>query len=86
MRSRVNEDFLSCFFRLPEEIREKARKNYRLWKQDPHHPSLHFKRIHRHEPLYSIRVGIDWRALGMLEGDLVTWFWIGSHSEYDKII
>lgn len=86
MRSRVNEDFIACFYRLPHEIREKARKNYRLWKQNPNHPSLHFKRIHRHEPLYSIRVGIDWRALGMLEGDLVTWFWIGSHSEYDKLI
>jgi hypothetical protein len=86
LRSRVNEDFLACFYKLPEEIREKARKSYRLWKQNPYHPGLHFKRIHRHDTLYSIRVGIDWRALGMMDGDVVTWFWIGSHSEYDKII
>jgi hypothetical protein len=86
LRSRVNEDFLVCFGRLPEEVRKKARKSYRLWKQNLHHPSLHFKRIHRHENIYSIRVGIDWRALGLVEDDVITWFWIGSHAEYDKII
>jgi len=23
------------------------------------------------------------RAIGVLEGDTVTWFWIGSHDEYE---
>jgi hypothetical protein len=47
---------------------------------------LHFKRVHATEPLYSVRVGLHWRVLGLLEDDTITWFWIGSHSEYDKII
>lgn len=26
------------------------------------------------------------RAVGVLEGDAVTWFWIGTHSEYDALL
>jgi hypothetical protein len=36
--------------------------------------------------VYSVRVGIGWRALGLLEGDTVIWFWVGSHAEYDSIL
>jgi hypothetical protein len=36
--------------------------------------------------MYSIRVGKGWRALGLLDGDTITWFWIGSHAEYDRLI
>jgi hypothetical protein len=86
VNSQITEDFLNCFRRLPEAIREKARKAYRLWRTDPQHPGLHFKKIHATEPLYSVRVGIDWRVLGLLENDTMTWFWIGSHAEYDQII
>lgn len=86
MTSRITEDFLSCFARLPDEVQAQARKSYRLWKQNPAHPGLHFKRVSRRDPLYSVRVGLGWRVLGLLEGDTVTWFWIGSHAEYDKLI
>ena len=86
MKSRVTEDFLSHFHKLPKDIRERARRNYRLWRQNPAHPSLHFKRIHGTEPLYSIRIGLGWRALGLLENDTITWFWIGSHADYDALI
>lgn len=86
MKSRVTEDFLTLFAQLPPDIQAKARKNYRLWRQNPAHSSLRFKRIHAKEPIYSIRVGLQWRALGLLEGDTVYWFWIGSHSDYDSLI
>jgi hypothetical protein len=86
VKSRVTEDFVTCFAKLPREIQERARKCYRLWNQDPSHPSLHFKRVNDKEPIYSARVGIGWRVLGLLEGDTVTWFWIGSHAEYDRLV
>ena len=86
MKSRVTEDFLALFAKLPIEVQARARKNYQLWQQDPSHPSLHFKRVHSREPVYSIRVGRRWRALGLLEEDTIYWFWIGSHSEYDDAI
>jgi hypothetical protein len=86
MNSCLSEDFLTCFARLPDAVKEQARKSYRLWKDDPSHPGVRFKRIHNSEPMYSIRVGKGWRALGLLDGDTITWFWIGSHAEYDRII
>ena len=32
------------------------------------------------------RVTRGYRALGLLEGDTVTWFWIGSHADHERII
>ncbi len=77
---------MDCFAGLPEEVREQARRAYRLWRANPSHPGLRFKPIRGHVGLYSMRVGRGWRALGRLEGDTVTWFWIGSHAEYDGLI
>ena len=84
MRSQLTDELIAHFRALPAEIRAQARKNYQLWKQNPYHPSLHFKRIHTQEPVYSVRIGIGWRALGLLD-DLITWFWIGSHADYDRL-
>lgn len=68
---------------LPESIRSLADKNFKLLKLDPHHPSLHLKKVGE---LWSVRVGARYRALGLDRGDAIVWFWIGSHAEYDKLI
>lgn len=68
---------------MPAEVQATADKNYALLKQGPHHPSLHFKKI---GPLWSVRVGEHYRALGQVVDDGVQWFWIGSHADYDKLI
>ena len=86
MNSYLTEDFLEYFRRLPQEIKEKARKNYRLWRQNPNHPSLQFKRVHTREPIYAVRVGIGWRVLGLREDDTIYWFWIGPHDEYERLL
>src|SRR5712691_2078213 len=39
MTSQLTEDFVGRFRRLPRRIQDLARKNYRLWKRDPAHPS-----------------------------------------------
>ncbi len=85
MRSTVSDGFHKMFVQLPHRVRTIAKKNYQLWKSNPNHPSLQFKRIHAIEPLYSVRVGIDWRAVGLMEGELITWIWIGSHADYDRL-
>ena len=87
MKSELNLDFIRKFQELPERVKKTARKNYKLWKHDPNHPSLEFKEINAKEQIWSIRIGIGWRALGRLsEKDLIVWFWIGSHAEYDNIL
>jgi hypothetical protein len=53
--------------------------------QDPKHPSLQFKKVHPSRPIYSVRISLNYRALGTKDGDTVVWFWIGSHAEYDRL-
>ena len=77
---------MDYFGRLPEEVRGQARRAYRLSRRNPSHPGLRFKPIRGCPDLYSVRVGRGWRALGRLEGNTVTWFWIGSHADYDGLI
>lgn len=86
MISHLDDDFIRCFRKSPDRIKRKARKNYKLWKQNPSHHSLEFKKVHQREPIYSIRVGIGWRALGLKENEAFIWFWIGSHNDYEKLI
>ena len=86
MKSQLTDDFIACFRRLPKRIQQQARKNYRLWRRNPRHPGLDFKRVGKRSPVYSVRVGIGWRALGLLEDDGILWFWIGPHAEYDRLL
>jgi hypothetical protein len=46
--------------------------------------SLKFKRVHPTLPLYSVRIGRGYRALGIRDADKIVWYWIGSHAEYDR--
>jgi len=86
VKSYLTVKFIKCFKALPERIRKLARKNYKIWKINHLHPSLNFREIKVGTAIYSIRVGIGWRALGILENDNIIWFWIGSHEEYNKLI
>jgi hypothetical protein len=64
-------------------VRALADKNFALLKADPKYPSLHFKKIGR---LWSVRVGVHYRALGFDRPEGVVWFWIGSHADYDRLL
>jgi mRNA-degrading endonuclease RelE of RelBE toxin-antitoxin system len=86
VRSHATERFWKAFEKLPSHIQRKARESYQLWKQNPNHPSLQYKSIHASKPIYSVRIGIGWRAVGLKDDDAMIWFWIGSHQEYDKLI
>ena len=86
MKSHLTEDFIVHFRKLPQRIQRLARKNYRLWKNNPEHPGLEFKRVSQKFPTYSVRIGLGWRALGFMQHDSVVWFWIGSHADYDKLL
>jgi hypothetical protein len=40
--------------------------------EKPYRLCLHFKRIHSGEALFAVRIGLGWRALGLLEGHTIT--------------
>lgn len=86
MKSKTNHLFRQKYLQLPIEARRQARRAYQLWRRNPYHPSLQFKRVAQHDPIYSVRIGLHWRALAFVENDMATWWWIGSHAEYDTIL
>ena len=86
MKSHLTENFITCFNRLPERVKQSARRAYQFWRDDPHHPGLQFKRVGRRHEVYSVRVGIGWRAIGVKDADTMVWFWIGSHAQYDRLL
>jgi hypothetical protein len=74
--------FWNSFEKLPPAVQDLARKKYSLWKRDPFHPSLAF--AERRNGICVVRIGRNYRALGLREGDLIVWFWIGTHEEYNR--
>jgi hypothetical protein len=84
MKSATLPSFWKAYASLDSRIKRQARKAYRLWSQNPFHPSLHFKCINTEENIWSARITLGYRAIGVLQGDTVTWFWIGGHDEYER--
>jgi len=65
MKSKINDDFLEAYRKLPANIREQARKAYRLFRSNSQHPSLNFKSIHPTEPYYSARISRGYRTIAI---------------------
>ncbi|MCC3427257.1 MAG: hypothetical protein JGK24_20415 [Microcoleus sp. PH2017_29_MFU_D_A] len=86
MKSSVTNSFRTRLESLPASVQEQADKAYALWQDDPYHPSLQFKRVSQRQPIYSARVSINYRVLGLLEADRIYWYWIGAHDEYDELL
>lgn len=83
VKHQASRRFWRAYDALPPEVQRLADENYQLLQRDPRHPSLHFKKVGR---FWSARVGAHHRALAVLEGAVVVWFWIGRHDEYDRLV
>ncbi|MEG4457587.1 ParE family toxin-like protein [Microcoleus sp. N9_A1] len=86
MKSSTTTEFRKLFADLPEQVQQQTRGAYRQFKEDPSHPSLRFKKVHPDLPIYSARISKNYRAVGQLDGDTVIWFWVGSHTDYDRLL
>jgi hypothetical protein len=76
--------FWDAYFSLDANTRNSAKKAYQIWRGNPFYPSLHFKCINNVENIWSVRITRNYRAVGILERDTVTWFWVGSHDDYER--
>lgn len=86
MTSHVNARFRHDFGWLPQRIQEQARRAYRRFKADPAHPGLEFKKLPPYADIWSVRVTQDYRAVGQRQGELIVWFFIGTHGDYDALL
>jgi len=85
LRHFASSKFWRQFYQLPEITQKLARQNYKLFKKNPLHPSLHYKKVCGGK-YRSVRIGINYRAIGVPVQNGGQWFWIGNHGEYDKIL
>jgi len=83
VKHRATPDFWYYYRQLPPHIQALADKCFNLVKEDSYYPSLHFKKVGR---FLTVRVGIHYRAIAIEDGQDIAWFWIGHHTEYDKIL
>jgi hypothetical protein len=86
VKSVTTEKFRLLFAGAAAERQIRIRSAYRLWKENPAHRSLRFKKVHPRLPIYSARVDLDWRAVGVLEDDTLVWFWVGPHPQYEALL
>jgi hypothetical protein len=86
MNSVTTEAFRQLYSQASPERRQKIRRAFQLWRENPNHPSLRFKKVHATLPIYSARVDLDWRAVGVLRDGTLIWFWVGSHKAYDTLL
>jgi hypothetical protein len=86
MRSHLTTRFRRLLLALPPDIRRQAYRAYAQFKRDPSHPGLNFKLVNQREQMWSARINDYYRVLGIRDGGEITWFWVGEHREYERII
>ncbi len=80
---RTTARFWKRFDNLPPSIKIIAEENFKILKENPRYPSLHFKKIGN---LWSVRVGLNYRALAVEDESDFIWIWIGTHDEYERML
>ena len=79
----ADERFWNLYNQLPYSIQQLADKQFEIFERAPQHPSLHLKKI---GPFWSARVGIDYRVVARFRNGAMHWFWICTHTGYNKLI
>jgi len=84
--SRTTRKFREALTKVPKEIQHQAATAYRLFRENQEHPGLRFKKVHSQLPIYSVRINIKYRAVGVIEGKAIVWFWVGIHADYERLL
>ena len=85
MISLTRPSFWRAYGRLNPPVREAARRAYKLFADNPDHPSLRFKKLGGYDDVWSVRINEQYRAVAERSGDTVVWVWIGSHNDFDNL-
>jgi mRNA-degrading endonuclease RelE of RelBE toxin-antitoxin system len=86
MNSRTTRQSWRLFSDLSSGVQRNAMRAYRLFQGNPGHPGLQFKKLEGEDNIYSVRIGLEYRVLAAMKKDRIVWYWIGSHSEYDRLV
>lgn len=81
--SHTHPDFWKYYDQLPEKIQKLADKKFKLFRSKPFHPSLGFAQKGK---VWTVEIGLHYRAIAWRNENNVVWFWIGSHETYNKLM
>jgi hypothetical protein len=82
-RSTTTSRFWKLFSELPVEVQALAFEKYERFKQDPYHPSLGFQAKGK---AWTVEIGRSYRAIAYRSENRLSWFWIGSHEDYNNVL
>jgi hypothetical protein len=76
---------------LPASIKTAAREAYRLFLRNPaaeslaHHELSKTRRGNHRDGSFAVSITRRYRAVYVTDGDTNVWYWIGSHSDYNRL-
>lgn len=87
MRIIVTDEFEKRFNRLPKLIREKAKKQERVFRENPYHPALNVEKLEpKNRVVWSFRVDKSYRIIfRFLDNNVALFLTIGPHDWVYKI-
>jgi mRNA-degrading endonuclease RelE of RelBE toxin-antitoxin system len=80
MHIEATKTFIRLYKKLPDDIKEKARKAIELLESDPSHPSLGHKKMVGQEDIFEIRVSKNYRITYQRVQDTAYLRKIGTHN------
>jgi hypothetical protein len=86
VKSYTTDEFWELYRALSLNVRRHAQEAHEQFERDPFHPGLHFAEVDKKRHLWSARITRGYRVLGIRDDGEITWFWIGIHREYEKLI
>jgi len=87
LKSLTRPSFWRAYDELPNETQHDIANAYSMWSINPRSAAVQFKQVGTSQPpLYSLRVTLKYRALGVVEDDVITWLWVGKHTDADQLL
>ena len=90
MKYRRTKRFHDCYDELPDAVKEKTKKAFLLFKDNPNHPSLRIKKMEGHKDIWEGHVDIHYCFTLHYEKDedadetICVFRVIGTHKIYDN--
>lgn len=82
--NKTTKGFWKSYDKLPKEIQKQADEKFELFKRNPDLPGLNFEKLKGFDNKYSVRINDQYRAIGELKDNAMTWIEIIPHT-YNKL-
>ncbi|WGU94451.1 polymorphic toxin-type HINT domain-containing protein [Paenibacillus dendritiformis] len=82
--NKTTKGFRKSYDKLPKDLQKQADEKFKLLKENPDLPGLNFEKLKGFDSKYSVRINDQYRAIGELKDNVMTWTEIIPHT-YNKL-